>query len=39
MIDMVFEWDSEKERENVRDHGVSFETAKYIFNDPLRIER
>jgi uncharacterized DUF497 family protein len=39
MMDMVFEWDSEKERENFRIHGVHFETAEQIFFDPFRMER
>ena len=39
MIDLVFEWDPEKERENVRDHGVYFETAVQIFYDYHRKER
>jgi len=39
MIDMVFEWDPEKERENVRDHGVYFDTAAQAFYDYHRKER
>ena len=35
----VFEWDSEKERENFEKHGVHFETAKQIFFDYDRMER
>ena len=31
---MVFEWDSIKERENVAKHGVDFETARLVFQDP-----
>ena len=27
MLELVFEWDSEKEQDNFRDHGVHFETA------------
>jgi len=36
------EWDSEKARINLQKHGVSFETAQYIFSDPewlLRLDR
>jgi len=29
-----FEWDSLKARANERKHGVSFETAIYVFEDP-----
>lgn len=30
-----FEWDEEKARGNRRKHGVSFEEAKDVFDDPL----
>ncbi|WP_248277745.1 BrnT family toxin [Brasilonema sp. UFV-L1] len=30
-----FEWDDNKERRNIRKHGVSFEEAKTVFNDPF----
>ena len=33
-----FEWDAQKELENIRKHGLDFETAKYVFNDESRIE-
>jgi len=33
------EWDSKKARQNIKDHGVSFETAQYVFSDPERLER
>ena len=36
---MQFEWDSEKERENFKIHGVDFETAEQAFFDPFRMER
>lgn len=32
---MKFEWDPEKERENIKKHGVSFEEATTVFGDPL----
>lgn len=35
---MKFEWDSEKNEINKRKHGISFETAAKVFNDPLYIE-
>jgi hypothetical protein len=31
---MVFAWDEKKNRLNRRKHGVSFETAARIFEDP-----
>jgi len=39
MPELEFEWDTEKERENIRDHGVDFSTAEQVFFDPLRMER
>ncbi|MEK7518217.1 MAG: BrnT family toxin [Patescibacteria group bacterium] len=32
-----FEWDKEKNVENLRKHGVDFETAQYVFLDPKRV--
>jgi hypothetical protein len=32
-----FEWDEEKAEENFRKHGVSFDEAETIFDDPLAI--
>jgi uncharacterized DUF497 family protein len=34
---MIFDWDENKEQENLEKHGVSFETACRVFFDPLRI--
>jgi uncharacterized DUF497 family protein len=39
MMDMVFEWDPKKERENVKEHGVYFDTAVQVFNDYHRMVR
>jgi uncharacterized DUF497 family protein len=39
MMGMLFEWDPEKERENVREHGVNFSDASEIFYDYFRKER
>ena len=36
---MVFEWDEEKERENIRDHGINFTDAADVFYDYGRMER
>jgi len=32
---MIFEWDSGKARQNFVKHGVSFEEASSVFQDPL----
>ena len=32
-----FEWDENKNRTNKLKHGVSFETAMHVFNDPLLV--
>jgi len=32
---MKFTWDTEKEKENKRKHGVSFAEATTVFGDPL----
>ena len=32
-----FEWDEEKSKKNFKKHGVTFEEAKTIFNDPSAI--
>jgi uncharacterized DUF497 family protein len=34
-----FEWDDAKAAQNYADHGVSFEAAKEVFNDPFATER
>ena len=38
MNEVIFEWDEEKEKMNIKKHGISFSTAAYVFNDPNRIE-
>lgn len=35
---MDFEWDSSKERANLRKHGIAFRTAARVFLDPYMIE-
>jgi uncharacterized protein len=30
-----FEWDSEKERKNIRKHEISFDEASSVFDDPI----
>jgi uncharacterized protein len=32
-------WDAKKNRTNKIDHGISFETAKLVFDDPLALTR
>jgi uncharacterized DUF497 family protein len=32
-----FEWHAFKARDNLRDHGISFEDAKQVFADPFAI--
>ncbi len=34
---MRFEWDPKKNAANLRKHGVSFEEAREVFDDPLHI--
>jgi len=34
---MRFEWSKEKNKQNSQKHGVSFEEAQEIFNDPLHL--
>lgn len=35
---MDFEWDEEKAGRNLAKHGISFEEAKTVFDDPLYID-
>jgi len=37
-MDLKFEWDSKKNIENIKKHGVSFEEAKMVFFDPKKRE-
>lgn len=34
---MKFEWDPSKARRNVAKHGVSFEVARQVWDDPLHV--
>jgi uncharacterized protein len=36
-VSLRFEWDEEKASSNERKHGVSFQEAKTVFNDPYSI--
>ncbi len=35
---MTFEWDAEKAAKNLAKHGVSFDEAKTVFEDPLYVD-
>ena len=34
---MRFAWDDAKNKRNIKVHGISFETAKEVFSDPLHL--
>ncbi len=34
---MRFEWDERKNRSNERKHGVSFDVASVVFDDPMHV--
>ncbi len=36
---MEFEWHAAKARANLRNHGITFESAKTVFRDAFAIER
>jgi uncharacterized DUF497 family protein len=36
-MELTFEWDEEKDQSNQKKHGVSFDEAKTVFNDPRSI--
>jgi uncharacterized protein len=38
-IRLQWKWDDAKNRENIRKHGLSFETAQYVFADPLALSQ
>ena len=35
---MLFEWDADKAATNLVKHGVSFDEAKTVFDDPLYVD-
>ena len=37
MSEIAFEWDEEKNKLNKKIHGISFEDAKFVFNDPFKV--
>ncbi len=36
-LSLTFEWDEKKADDNLRKHGVSFDEAKTVFNDPSSV--
>ena len=36
-MELTFEWDEEKDKLNRRKHGVGFDEARTVFNDPRSI--
>jgi len=38
-LPMKIAWDANKDRINQQKHRISFETARYVFDDPLHISR
>jgi uncharacterized protein len=38
MNELRFEWDEDKNRQNERKHGVSFQEAQTVFFDPMAVE-
>ena len=39
MDSLQFVWDDEKNKGNIQKHGISFETAAFVFRDNLRLEQ
>jgi uncharacterized DUF497 family protein len=39
MRDNEFEWDDRKAKRNDREHDVTFELARMVFNDPNAVDR
>ncbi len=37
MSEMIFEWAENKDRSNFKKHGLRFEEASGVFDDPLRL--
>ena len=37
-MSMKFEWDEDKNISNIEKHGISFDTAAHVFDDPDYIE-
>ena len=37
MLEFTFEWDEKKNKLNQKQHGIAFEDAQFVFNDPFKI--
>jgi uncharacterized DUF497 family protein len=37
VFETTFEWDEEKNKLNQKRHGIAFEDAKLVFNDPFMV--
>jgi uncharacterized DUF497 family protein len=37
VAEIIFEWDEEKNKLNQKLHGIAFEDAKFVFNDPFKL--
>jgi uncharacterized DUF497 family protein len=37
-MNLTFEWNKSKAKDNLAKHGVSFELAKRVFDDPFAVE-
>ena len=37
MLEITFEWDDKKNKLNQKLHGIAFEDAKFVFNDPFKV--
>jgi uncharacterized DUF497 family protein len=35
---VIFEWDEQKDRANITKHGIAFQLAASVFDDPLRLD-
>lgn len=35
---VAFEWDDDKNKTNLKKHGISFETATRVFSDPFAVQ-
>ena len=38
-MERYFEWDDKKAKSNFRKHGISFEEAALVFDDPLAVSK
>ena len=38
-MDRCFEWDDKKAETNLQKHGIQFEEAALVFNDPLAVSQ